>query len=237
MTIELHDIGYTIGKRPLFTNVSLTLQKARTYALTGSSGCGKTTLLNILGMLLPPTQGSIQIDGQEAASWKDGERRQFWRDKAAFIYQDYGIIPEESVLYNITLSRHSQKSSVRKLPQRLRTIISDVGLYGLVGEKVDVLSGGEKQRVGIARALWKNAQYIFADEPTASLDADNRQLVTDLLLASAANGASVVIATHDDTLSANCDETFNVEAHNADRQRLDLEQYLSVMRRQRDERN
>lgn len=133
MTIALHDIGYTIGKRPLFTNVSLTVREATTYALTGSSGCGKTTLLNVLGMLLRPTAGSVSVDGRDATGWGDGRRRAFWRDQAAFVYQDYGIIPGESVLYNITLSRRGLGSGVRRLPQRLREIIGDVGLHGSRG--------------------------------------------------------------------------------------------------------
>lgn len=232
MNIQVNGAGYTIGRHPLFEHVTLECKPGRTYALTGSSGCGKTTLLNILGMLLRPTAGSVSVDGRDATGWGDGRRRAFWRDQAAFVYQDYGIIPGESVLYNITLSRRGRGSGVRRLPQRLREIIGDVGLHDLVGERVDVLSGGEKQRVGIARALWKNARYIFADEPTASLDADNRRLVTDLLFAGAARGACVVIATHDDVLSGGCDEVFDVEGHNTDRRRLDLEQYLDRLQHQ-----
>jgi putative ABC transport system ATP-binding protein len=232
MSIQINDAGYTISRHSLFEHVTLECEPGKTYALTGSSGCGKTTLLNMMGMLLRPTQGSVRVDGQDTGSWGDGRRRAFWRDRAAFIYQDYGVIPGESVLYNIILSRRSGKGSVRKLPQRLRAIIGDVGLHDLVGERVDVLSGGEKQRVGIARALWKDARYIFADEPTASLDADNRRLVTDLLFASAAHGACVVIATHDDMLSESCDETFDVEEHSTNRRRLDLEQYLNTLQHQ-----
>lgn len=230
MTIELRDVGYTIGKRPLFRDVSVRFGDAGTYALTGSSGCGKTTLLNILGMLLRPTQGSILVDGQVSRDWNDRQRRRFWKDEAAFIYQDYGIIPGESVLYNITLSHHDQVKTVRKLPRRLREIISEVGVFELVSEKVDVLSGCEKQRVGIARALWKGAKYIFADEPTASLDQANRQLVMNLLFSCAENGAIVTLATHDESLSMQCDKIFNVEEHNANRQRLDVERYLSTLR-------
>jgi len=173
-------------------------------ALTGASGCGKTTLLNCLGLIQPIESGTILIDQKNATKWNDKEKTNFWHKYATFIYQDYGIIEDESVAYNITLD----KSKIRK--SEVETILKKVGLSGRANEQAVVLSGGEKQRIGIARAILKNASIIYADEPTASLDSENRQIVIKLLKECALNGAIVILATHDDRLVNECSKVIDM---------------------------
>lgn len=203
MSIEASDLGVTIAGRRILDGVTLTCRPGQVIALVGPSGCGKTTLLNCLGLLQRLSAGTVSVDGHDMAS--DRARRRFWRREAAFIYQDYGLIEEETLAYNVTLRAPGLLRRPRP-DARLDGILETVGLAGRQAETASVLSGGEKQRAGVARALYKEASYVFADEPTASLDPDNRRIVTGRLLERAAKaGACVVIATHDDALASRAD--------------------------------
>lgn len=144
--------------------------------------------------------GSIIIDENNATKWNDKEKIKFWHDHAAFIYQDYGIIEDESVNYNVTLFK---KQSGRK---DVDEILKIVGLENRGIDLASVLSGGEKQQLGVARAIYKKASVIYADEPTASLDSMNRQLVIDLLKECRQRGATVILATHDERLVTECNQ-------------------------------
>ncbi|MFR0585913.1 ATP-binding cassette domain-containing protein [Lactobacillus porci] len=186
------------GGKLLFQNLSFQANGGQTVALIGQSGAGKTTLLNLLGLLDQPSKGKILINGENANSWPTRKREKFWREKAAFLYQDAGIIDGESLLYNVSLTK------AKKSQEQALHYLKMLGL-AQAHEKAAVLSGGEKRRLGLARLLYKGGRVIYADEPTASLDAANRQLVTDLLLKQAQAGALVFIATHDEALAKKCD--------------------------------
>ncbi|RTE48951.1 ATP-binding cassette domain-containing protein [Actinobaculum sp. 352] len=203
--IRTTDLSMSIAGRRVFEPLSLECPAGSVTALTGASGSGKTTLLNCLGLLLRPTKGRISIDDEDASAWSPRRRRRFWQEKAAFIYQDYGLIDDETVDFNIRFTRPRPLRRRPRPDQRLTEVLTTVGLADRADDHAAVLSGGEKQRVGIARAIYKGASYIFADEPTASLDEGNRQRVAELLLDSAANGACVVLATHDEELAAHAD--------------------------------
>lgn len=205
MSIQATKLRVLIGKHVVLSGENLVANMGEMTALVGPSGSGKTTLLNCLGLLLKPTDGQIYLDGQEAAAWPDRRRLKFWQKKAAFIYQDYGLISDESVAYNTTLKAGSLFRNRPYTDDRLTEILEVVGLSGRAKDTASVLSGGEKQRVGIARALYKEATYIFADEPTASLDAENREIITGLLRKAAGRGACVLIATHDERLASEAD--------------------------------
>lgn len=205
MSIEASDIGFRIGEHQILEHVTVSCSPGAVVALVGPSGCGKSTMLNILGLLQRSDSGILLVDGEDTAKWGARRRQKFWRDKAAFVYQDYGLIDEDSVMENITLRRIHRWGRALRNPQ-VDEVLGSVGLAGRGRDQVSVLSGGEKQRVGVARALFKSAQYVFADEPTASLDADNRNLITDLLVGLAhQRGACVVLATHDEALAARAD--------------------------------
>ena len=158
-------------------------------ALVGPSGCGKTTLLHCLGLLLPVDQGHIFIDGDDVTRYNTAARRRFWRDHAAFILQDYGIMDEESVGFNITMQASILRQRVTGNRERLVQVLEQTGLKGRECELASYLSGGEKQRLALARAVYKDASILFIDEPTASLDAANRRKVIDLFADFAASAA------------------------------------------------
>lgn len=206
MQITAHNIHLTIDDRDILNKVSVDAPSGTSVALTGPSGSGKTTLLNCLGLLLPVTQGQILVDGADVTRLSVARKRQFWRDNVAFIFQDYGLVPDESVGFNICMESAPILRRRKGWKPGVEEALAKVGLAGRSGDQVAKLSGGERQRVGIARAIFKQARIIFADEPTASLDAVNRQNVHDLLLGEQERGATVVISTHDENLAAACDE-------------------------------
>ena len=207
MEIKINSISVVITGKRIFSNITDTMNSGDMVALTGSSGCGKTTLLNCLGLIQPIESGSILINGNDTSKWNDKDKTKFWHKYTTFIYQDYGIIEDETVAYNITLDKSKAKSKA------VKNILAKVGLNGRDSELAIVLSGGEKQRIGIARAILKNASIIYADEPTASLDSENRQIVINLLKERASNGAIVILATHEDRLVSECNKVINLNKH------------------------
>jgi putative ABC transport system ATP-binding protein len=210
MELHVKNVGRSVGGRTILHHETACALPGRTLALVGPSGCGKTTLLGILGLLHKPDTGTVLANGTDTFSWKDDRRRRFWQEHAAFVFQDYGLIDDESVAYNVALSRLSLFGSPRKHRTAVEEALERVGLAGRASEKVSRLSGGEKQRASLARAIFRRADVILADEPTASLDQGNRELVAGFLEAEAARGATVVVATHDEDLISRCDEVHHV---------------------------
>lgn len=208
MRVELQGIAVHAAGREILHNINLLIEPGEVLAIAGPSGSGKTTLLNVIGLLQQVSDGAVLIDGVNTLRWRDRQRTKFWHDRASFIFQDYGLIEDKTVLYNVAVS-HASLFGIRASTQKEATaVLSTVGLADRVKTKVAALSGGEKQRVGIARALFKKSDLILADEPTASLDRANRESVTQLLRSAAAQGATVVVATHDEELLGNCDRVY-----------------------------
>lgn len=211
MHLTTHDAGVRIAGTPILDGVSVAVRPGAICALAGPSGSGKTTLLHVLGMLRRVDSGSVSVDGVEVTTWGDRARVRFWQRHAAFIFQDYGLIDEETIAYNVTLRRRFLPSRSRREHAAVSDVLQLVGLGGRHGELAASLSGGERQRVGIARAMHRSADVILADEPTASLDRTNRLLVTDFLRGAADRGATVVVATHDEDLIRESDAIVMLE--------------------------
>lgn len=197
MNIIADDVTVVIDGREIVHRASLDCAPGTMTALVGPSGSGKTTLLHCLGLLQRPTSGRVLVDGTDTTGWKSRERRRFWKELSAFVLQDYGVIEEESVAFNVTMASSVFGRRVRGDQGRLNAALEATGLGGRGGDLASHLSGGEKRRLSIARAIYKNAQVIFADEPTASLDDGNRANVIDLFASLARQGCVVVVATHD----------------------------------------
>ena len=197
MLIEADGLAVAIDGRPVLDGEFVSCAPGTMTALVGPSGSGKTTLLHCLGLLLPVDRGRVLIDGTDATRYGSAARRRFWRDHAAFVLQDYGIMDEESVAFNVTMRSSILGKRATGDQQRLAQVLEQTGLLGRQAEVASHLSGGEKQRLALARAVYKRAEVVFVDEPTASLDAANRQKVIDLLVAFAADGRTVIVSTHD----------------------------------------
>ena len=207
--IEAENLEVDKGGSPVLSVASFTAEAGAVTGLIGPSGCGKSTMLNCLGLLEPADRGTLRIDGADLTRPSNAQRRKFWKDRAAFVFQDYGIIEDWTAQENILLRRTGRFTRTRGADS-VREALDFVGLTGRGEETASRLSGGEKQRLSIARTLHKNASYIFADEPTASLDAENRRRVIELLATCAAGGATVIVATHDDDMMRACDTTYDL---------------------------
>ncbi len=208
MEIEADEVTVVIDGREIVRRACLVCAPGTMTALAGPSGSGKTTLLHCLGLLQRPTRGRLLVDGADTTGWRSGQRRRFWRDHAAFALQDYGVLEEESVAFNVTMAKGVFGSRVAGDHRRLRAALDETGLSGRAGELAAHLSGGEKKRLSIARAIYKDAHVIFADEPTASLDDGNRARVIALFAALARQGCVVVVATHDAEMLGACDARY-----------------------------
>ncbi|WIE72147.1 ATP-binding cassette domain-containing protein [Curtobacterium sp. MCJR17_020] len=203
MLIQANAVAIDINGKPVLTGEDVTCAPGTMTALVGPSGSGKTTLLHCLGLLLTPDSGSVMVDGTEMTHATSRRRRAFWRDHAAFILQDYGIMEDETVAFNVTM-RMTKVPAGRRAASTLDAALAMTGLSGRHTEIASHLSGGEKQRLAMARAIHKRADVLFVDEPTASLDAANRALIIQLLADFAAAGSTVIVSTHDDDMISAC---------------------------------
>ena len=191
-------------------NLNLTIKDNEFIVVVGKSGIGKTTLLKMLGGIEKPSAGSIFYTNKELYQCKESEMEGYRRKEIGFIFQDYRLLDEMTVRENILVPQILDGARSTIAERKMKKLTKVLG----ISEKKDYypyeLSGGEKQRIGIARAILKNASIIYADEPTASLDSENRQIVISLLKECASNGAIVILATHDDRLVSECNKVISL---------------------------
>lgn len=195
--IILKDIKKRFGNKVLFNNFSLTIEKGDFLAIMGESGAGKTTLLNMMGLLDSPDSGTITICGKENLSFSSRTAVELRRRHISYLFQNYGLIDTETVESNMRVAIHFKKLSSKKEKRLISTSLEQVGLQGYEQRKVYTLSGGEQQRVALAKVIAKSPQIIFADEPTGSLDERNRDYVLEILKELNHQGKTIVVVTHD----------------------------------------
>ncbi|NQX16687.1 ATP-binding cassette domain-containing protein [Rathayibacter sp. VKM Ac-2857] len=198
--------GY--GRRTLWSGLDVTVASGSTLALTGASGSGKSTLLNCLGLLDAPDSGSIEVDGEELTRLRAHGRRRFRRDRLGYLFQSYALVDTATVEQNLAIALGERRGR----SDRFERALDRVGLAGRGRERVARLSGGEQQRVALARLLVKSPTLVLADEPTGALDAENSETVLDVLTELAGHGASVVVATHDPAIASWCDARLHLAA-------------------------
>ena len=198
--IEVRHASKRRGRRELWHDLSFDVDRGEVVALTGPSGAGKSTLLDCLGHIDTLDAGSIHLDGMSAGH--DPRRARLIRRRfLGYLFQDFGLVPDMTVQANIDLARGQQRSTAQRgLPTS--EALERVGLRGRATDRAHELSGGEQQRVALARLLAKRPEVILADEPTSALDGANASMVLDLLEEFAADGAAVVIATHSAAVEA-----------------------------------
>lgn len=198
------------GDRRLWADVDLKFDAGSLTALIGPSGSGKSTLLNCLGLLEEPSSGSIEAEGVDLTSLGMGGRRRFRRDKLGYLFQNYALIENATVGQNLDVALRARRVRGTRAREARIAALERVGLAGREGDRVSRLSGGEQQRVALARLMVKEPVLVLADEPTGALDSDNADVVVATLRELARDGACVVIATHDDRVRDQCDETVSV---------------------------
>ena len=183
--------------------INLTVERGDFLAVTGRSGSGKTTLLNLLSGLDKPSSGAVEFDGDDLANLRESDLVDMRRHKIGFVFQSFGLMPLLSAQENVELPLHIGGVSWRERRQRAHDALEAVGLGTRVRHRPFELSGGEQQRVSIARALVTGPEVVFADEPTGELDtATARSIAETLGEVAASRRATVIVATHDLDLAA-----------------------------------
>ncbi|MEM2319648.1 MAG: ABC transporter ATP-binding protein [Candidatus Bathyarchaeia archaeon] len=179
--VELHNVWKNYGGSEILRGVNLTVGEGEFISIRGKSGVGKTTLLRIIGLLENPDAGEVKILGRRVSELNDDERSNLRLRAIGFIFQFFNLIPSLTVLENIELPLALAGVKRQERLRRARGLLEYFGLEGLAGRFPETLSGGEKQRIAVIRALVNNPKIILADEPTSSIDEENSQLLIDLL--------------------------------------------------------
>ncbi|WP_430781532.1 ABC transporter ATP-binding protein [Actinoplanes sp. G11-F43] len=207
--VELLDVHKRYGDRPILTGFSLRAEPGEMLALTGPSGSGKSTILNMIGLLESPDAGEIRLLGDRAPRPYSRAANRLRRRHLGYLFQNFALIDDESVAGNLEVALTDSRGRGSK-SRTIAAALDQVGLTGSEKRKIYSLSGGEQQRVAVARLLIKPCDIVLADEPAGSLDDDNRDVIMVLLSELNKEGRTVILATHDDHVAAGCARTIRL---------------------------
>ena len=201
--------GYTLN---VLNGITLDIARGEMIAIVGASGAGKSTLLHMLGTLDRPTSGSVLFDGRDVFELSEDAQAEFRNKRIGFVFQFHHLLPEFTALENTFLPALIQDRPVEEAQKVATQLLSDVGLGERLHHKPGELSGGEQQRVAVARALMQRPDLVLADEPTGNLDTHTGDALFALLRQlNKARGTTFVIVTHNDKLSAQADRIVRME--------------------------
>jgi len=214
--VAARDVSRTFGSGDTAVHalrgVSLTVGEGQLVAVRGRSGSGKTTLLNVIGGLDVPTGGTVHVAGQDVTAMAERERVMLRRGTVAFIFQSFGLIPMLSASENVGIPLRITGTEPRQREERVRLLLSVVGLEEHARQRPNELSGGQQQRVAIARALATSPRLLIADEPTGQLDSETgRQIMRLLRTVVRSDGITALVATHDALLTDLADDVLALE--------------------------
>ncbi|GAA3802622.1 ABC transporter ATP-binding protein [Streptomyces coacervatus] len=208
--IDIENLSKSFDARTLWRNVNFTVNRGEMLALVGPSGSGKSTLLNCLGLLDKPSGGAIRYEGSDITRFGRRETLRFRRDTLGYLFQHYALIENATVDENLEVVTKLRRPLKGKASTAIAEALDRVGLAGRGTEKIHHLSGGEQQRVALARLLLQRPALVLADEPTGALDEANTTMVVGILREMSKDGCAVVIATHDADVRNRCDAVFAV---------------------------
>jgi len=207
--IELNKICKSFGSNKVLENINISFSKGEMIALVGKSGSGKSTLLNIIGLLEARDSGDVIYNGKDIKNINSKQAMLIRRYNLGYIFQNFALIENETVIENLKLALEYR--NVKNKNELIEDILRDLGLEGYKDHKVYQLSGGQQQRIALARVALKPCDIILADEPTASLDKENGDIVINMLKKYRDEGKLVIIATHDMNLAESCDKKVNLD--------------------------
>ena len=209
--IEIKNITKSFGSLQVLKGIDLHIDKGEVVSIVGPSGAGKTTLLQIIGTLDKPDTGSVCIDGIDTTRLSSKRLSDFRNTRLGFVFQFHQLLPEFTAIENIMIPAYIAGKSRKEARTRADELLSFMGLSDRASHKPNELSGGEKQRIAVARALMNNPAVILADEPSGSLDTHNKEGLHQLFFDLRAQfGQTFVIVTHDESLAAVTDRTIHL---------------------------
>jgi lipoprotein-releasing system ATP-binding protein len=209
--IKAENIKKSFGPLQVLKGINLEVPAGKLYSIVGASGAGKTTLLQILGTLSNPDEGKVFIDGRDVSAMQERELSRFRNQKLGFVFQFHHLLPEFSSLENVCIPAYIGGVSRLKAEARAKELLYYLGLSERLNHKPSQLSGGEKQRVAVARALVNRPAVVLADEPSGNLDSQNRDDLHELLFTLRDEmGQTFVIVTHDDSFAQRSDQIIHI---------------------------
>lgn len=191
--IQIQKLNKEFEGKTLFHEFDLEIPDGSFVIINGNSGCGKTTLLNMIGGIEQPDSGAILVNGIDITKIRN--KKKYFRDIVGFLFQNFALLENRSVRQNLELVQKSGRSGIT-----VEEALSRVNMSGTEKKKVYQLSGGEQQRIALARLMYKRCELILADEPTGSLDAENGKIVMDILHELNRMGKTVIVVTHNQNL-------------------------------------
>ena len=192
--IKLENISKSFNDKIVLDNINLEIKNGEFVSITGNSGRGKSTLLNIIGLLEKPDSGNVIIDNKNIKYDNEKLCNEIRGKEIGFVFQFFHLIPKTTVKFNLEVGLIYNKS---KNTYDIKKILEELKIENLINTKVDVLSGGEKQRVAFARAIINNPKILICDEPTGNLDEMNSDIIMDLLKKENQKGRTIIVITHD----------------------------------------
>ena len=210
--IEIKGVTKSFGSLQVLKGIDLCIEKGEIVSIVGPSGAGKTTLLQILGTLDKPDSGSVVVDGIETSTLSTNKLSEFRNTHLGFVFQFHQLLPEFTAIENIMIPAYIAGMKPKEARSRAEELLAFMGLSDRATHKPNELSGGEKQRVAVARALMNNPAVILADEPSGSLDSKNKEELHKLFFELRDKfEQTFVIVTHDETLATLTDRTIHLK--------------------------
>lgn len=209
--IQLTGITKSFGSLQVLKGIDLTINKGEVVSIVGPSGAGKTTLLQIMGTLDKPDNGKVFIDGTNVSNMKEKELSAFRNTHIGFVFQFHQLLPEFTAIENVMIPAFIAGVSSKKAQEEASRLLEFMGMADRATHKPNELSGGEKQRIAVARSLINNPAVILADEPSGSLDTQNKEELHKLFFDLRDRlGQTFVIVTHDEGLASTTDRTIHM---------------------------
>ena len=210
--IKAENITKSFGNLQVLKGINLEVEQGKIHSVVGASGAGKTTLLQILGTLSKPDSGDIIYDGRNINDFSDAELSSFRNRQIGFVFQFHHLLPEFTALENVCIPAFIAKKPKADAEKRALELLGYLGLTARKSHKPSELSGGEKQRVAVARALMNNPAVVMADEPSGNLDSENRHELHELLFRLRDDfGQTFIVVTHDDNFAERSDRIFHIK--------------------------